>query len=267
MAAPTAPRASDHDAGASSPSAPRTNGSVSRCRLRPSYEKRALSAIHSSLMSSLHRGMMRMTSPARVLTTMFDPSASITSTESVLRSSHVRAVKAYGLEVSAPTGHRSMTLPDSSELNIFSIYVPIWRSPPRPVVPRSSTPATSEPKRTQRVQWMHRVMMVLTRGPMFLSSTARLLSKVLRRPRSDPKAIDWSWRSHSPPWSQMGQSSGWFTRRNSITPSRASLVFAEPVSTFMLGATGTAHDACGLGQFSTSTRHIRQFPAIERRSW
>lgn len=34
-----------------------------------------------------------------------------------------------------------------------------------------------------------------------------------------PKAMDWSWRSHSPPWSQIGQSRGWFTRRNSITPS------------------------------------------------
>merc|ERR1719480_298572 len=31
----------------------------------------------------------------------------------------------------------------------------------------------------------------------------------------------WSWRSHSPPWSQMGQSRGWLTRRNSITPSLA----------------------------------------------
>ena len=34
-----------------------------------------------------------------------------------------------------------------------------------------------------------------------------------------PKAMDWSWRSHSPPWSQIGQSRGWFTSKNSITPS------------------------------------------------
>src|ERR1041385_3579202 len=31
----------------------------------------------------------------------------------------------------------------------------------------------------------------------------------------------WSCRSHSPPWSQIGQSSGWLISRNSITPSRA----------------------------------------------
>lgn len=31
--------------------------------------------------------------------------------------------------------------------------------------------------------------------------------------------INRTWRSHSPPWSQMGQSSGWLANRNSITPS------------------------------------------------
>jgi hypothetical protein len=28
-----------------------------------------------------------------------------------------------------------------------------------------------------------------------------------------------------------------------------------------------AQDACGLGMPTTSIKHIRQFPAIERRSW
>lgn len=37
-------------------------------------------------------------------------------------------------------------------------------------------PATSVMKRTQRVHWMQRVMNVLTVGPMFFSSTARLFS-------------------------------------------------------------------------------------------
>jgi hypothetical protein len=43
---------------------------------------------------------------------------------------------------------------------------------PRPVVPRSSIPATSEAKRMQRVQWIHRVMIVFINGPISLSSTA-----------------------------------------------------------------------------------------------
>ena len=50
-------------------------------------------------------------------------------------------------------------------------------SSPRPVAPSSGTPATSAAKRTQRVQWMQRVMIVLTSGPMYLSSTARLFSQ------------------------------------------------------------------------------------------
>ncbi len=41
----------------------------------------------------------------------------------------------------------------------------------------------------------------------------------------------WSCRSHSPPWSQIGQSSGWLMSRNSITPSRAFLTMGERVLT------------------------------------
>ena len=47
---------------------------------------------------------------------------------------------------------------------------------PRPMAPISSTPAISSAKRTQRVQWMQRVMIVLTSGPMCFSVTARLFS-------------------------------------------------------------------------------------------
>lgn len=45
-------------------------------------------------------------------------------------------------------------------------------SEPRPVVPRSSTPATSEAKRIHLVQCIQRVIIVFTRGPISLSSTA-----------------------------------------------------------------------------------------------
>ena len=48
---------------------------------------------------------------------------------------------------------------------------------PRLVAPSSGTPATSVAKRTQRVHWMQRVMMVLTSGPMYLSLTARFSSR------------------------------------------------------------------------------------------
>lgn len=105
-----------------------------------------LSEIHSSLISSLRRGRILITSPPRVLTTMLLPTASRTSmvsvflwsTKQTLKSwfqhwvfkwmsiqnwnlvSHGRAVNAYGFEVRAPTGQRSMTFPESSDMNIFS---------------------------------------------------------------------------------------------------------------------------------------------------
>ena len=57
-------------------------------------------------------------------------------------------------------------------------------SSPRPVAPISGTPATSAEKRTQRVHWMQRFIEVLTSGPMYLSSTARLFSskRLVSRP-------------------------------------------------------------------------------------
>ena len=52
-------------------------------------------------------------------------------------------------------------------------------------------------------------------------------------------------KSHTPPWSQMGQSSGWLTSRNSMTPSLAFLATGESVLIFMPFITGMAHEACG----------------------
>ena len=64
--------------------------------------------------------------------------------------------------------------------------------------------------------------------------------------------------------------------KNSITPSRAFFTIGEVV--FTCGGcpsgpgrrsfTCIAHDAAGFGgPPTTSTRHIRQFPAIDSRSW
>ena len=57
----------------------------------------------------------------------------------------------------------------------------ISASSPRPIRPSSAMPATSVVKRTQRVQWMQRFITVLTSGPIYLSSTARLFSLIARR--------------------------------------------------------------------------------------
>ena len=47
---------------------------------------------------------------------MLDPRPSVTSMDSAVRSSHALAVNANGLDVSAQTGHKSMTFPESSEV-------------------------------------------------------------------------------------------------------------------------------------------------------
>lgn len=52
-----------------------------------------------------------------------------------------------------------------------------------------------------------------------------------------------------------------------MTPSRALWTSGESVLTTMPGCTGHAHDATGLGARSTSTRHMRQLPAIISFSW
>ena len=112
---------------------------------------------------------------------------------------------------------------------------------------------------------MQRVITVFTSGPRFLSSTLRFVSR--KRLRSLPYTKAWSCRSHSPPWSQMGQSKGWLISKNSMTPSRAFFTRGVVVLISMFGITGIAHEATALGDLVTSTRHMRQLPAMDSRLW
>ena len=71
-------------------------------------------------MSLLSLGSILFTSQLYVSTLIFDPTASITSILSVFLSSHGRASNAYGFDVRAPTGHKSITLAESSDSIDFS---------------------------------------------------------------------------------------------------------------------------------------------------
>ena len=55
--------------------------------------------------------------------------------------------------------------------------------------------------------------------------------------------------------------------RNSITAFWAPAARAEAVRTFIPSITGVAHAGRGLGAFSTSTRHMRQFAAMDSLRW
>ena len=54
---------------------------------------------------------------------------------------------------------------------------------------------------------------------------------------------------------------------SSITPSRALRTTSLSVWTTIPSPAGMAQEAIGFGDFSTSTRHMRQLPAIDSRSW
>ena len=79
--------------------------------------------------------------------------------------------------MSAPTGQTSIMLPESSLSTVRSSTVVISLCSPRWIMPSSITPATSWPKRTQRVQWMQRdISSMLISGPTSLWGTTRFSS-------------------------------------------------------------------------------------------
>ena len=88
-----------------------------------------------------------------------------------------------------------------------------------------------------------------------------------------PEVIAWFCSGHSPPLSQIGQSSGWLISSSSITPCCALSATVEVcwVRTTMPSATVIVQLACGLGigrpPISTSTRHCRQAPAGSSSGW
>jgi hypothetical protein len=82
------------------------------------------------------------------------------------------------LLVNAPTGHRSIMLPDTSESTVLPTNEVISACSPRPIIPSSMIPAISCPKRTQRVQWMQRVISSAEMsGPIGFARTTRFGSK------------------------------------------------------------------------------------------
>jgi len=69
-----------------------------------------------------------------------------------------------------------------------------------------------------------------------------------------------SWSGHSPPLSQTGQSSGWFTSRNSTTAFWASWTRSVCEYTTIPSRTGVEQAVWSFGIPSISTRHMRQAP-------
>jgi hypothetical protein len=71
----------------------------------------------------------------------------------------------------------SIMLPESSLFTVPPVTVVISLCSPRWIMPSSMTPATSWPKRTQRVQWMQRLISsMLMSGPTSFGVTTRFSS-------------------------------------------------------------------------------------------
>ena len=92
-----------------------------------------------------------MTLLSLTCTSICDPKPSCGAILGRRVSSQLRAEYLNGLLVSAPTGHKSIILPESSELTLLSTYAVISECSPRPTIPNSIMPPTSCKKRTQRV--------------------------------------------------------------------------------------------------------------------
>ena len=149
----------------------------------------------------------------------------------------------------------------------------ISMSSPRPIAPSSGTPATSVTKRTHRVHCNNRFIEVLTSAPIYLSSTARCFRRSERNggighglilqiafadlvaDRAVGRMIDRQ---------ELHRALACLARHRRVR--QHDRRFAVRAGAQIL--TAMAQEAIGLGGPPfTSTRHIRELPAIDSRSW
>ena len=179
------------------------------------WAKRPLSQIQASLTSPSSRARTRTTSPRRTSTRTLHPTLQCPQTLSPLVRSNGRATKRYGVAVSAPTGQICTVLPLKGER----------KSSPAAIDTRSPAPAreqlqepvaadlVAEPgaPRAEHAPLAVQVHRAATSG----RAWGRPASPRGTASPPGPNARAWSCSGHSPPRSQIGQSSGWFSSRNS----------------------------------------------------
>ena len=94
--------------------------------------------------------MTRRTAPSRTVAQVLQPVGQSAHTLGMSVISQGRAVKRYWVEVSAPTGHNSITLPEKRPRYGCSSNVAITEVAPRSRATSCSSWATSCEKRVQR---------------------------------------------------------------------------------------------------------------------
>ena len=96
---------------------------------------------------------------------MLQPCEQFGHTDAERSSSHARALLSESFESSAPTGHRSITLPAHACVRSCPSNFPISARSPRSATLSTGSCATSSMKRTQRVQRMQRLATYMTSPP------------------------------------------------------------------------------------------------------
>ncbi len=136
----------------------------------------------------------------------------------------------------------------------------------------NGSPAICSENRVQRWQSTQRSRSSSTSVEIGMGlANVRLVST--NRDSVRPELIAWFCSGHSPPLSQIGQSSGWLISSSSMTPCCALSATFDVccVRTTMPSATVIVQLAWGLGigrpPISTSTRHWRHAPAGSSSGW
>jgi hypothetical protein len=96
------------------------------------------------------RERIRLTVPSRIVTDVLHPAGQAVHTVGTFWMSHGRASKRYRVDVSAPTGQSSTTLPENGERygSSSNVAISVWA--PRLRAMRSPSSATSSENRVQR---------------------------------------------------------------------------------------------------------------------
>src|SRR5215204_4197677 len=138
----------------------------------------------------------------------------------------------------------------------------------------NGSPATCSEKRVQRAQSTHRSRSSSTWEEIAIGfGYVRLTSR--KRESARPLVSAWFCSGHSPPLSQIGQSSGWLTSSSSIVPCWALSATAEdswvfttmPSATVVVQEAGRLRHPRPLPASVTSTRHCRQAPMGSSSGW
>jgi hypothetical protein len=173
---------------------------------------------------------------------------------SALVRSNGRATNRYGIDVSAPTGQIWTTLPENGDRRSSPAAIATRSPAPRAYSSRNRSPLIWSQNRVHRAHSTHRSRSSATSGDIGIGFGYTRLASVYRL-SPGPNASAWSCRGHSPPRSQIGQSSGWFNNRNSrfaTWASRAvSLMYWD--DTTMPGATVIVQAVASFGWPSIST--------------